>query len=98
MLTQSKKKISLLSDRRDHPAKGLLGGLPGAPAVIEIDDGTRPHPKSRTSVASGRRVRLLYAGGGGFGDPRRRDRTAIEADLRNGYVTEAAAKRDYGVE
>jgi N-methylhydantoinase B len=95
--TPAPVRLSLLSDRRDHPAKGLLGGLPGAPAVIEIDDGTRPHPKSRTSVAPGRRVKLLYPGGGGFGDPRQRDRAAIEADLRDGYVTANAAKRDYGV-
>jgi len=96
--TPAAVRLSLLSDRRDHPAKGLLGGGPGGAAVIEIDDGTRPHPKSRTSVDTGRRVRLLYAGGGGFGDPARRDRAAIEADLRDGYVTADAARRDYGVE
>lgn len=96
--TAAPVRLSLLSDRRDHPAKGLLGGRHGAPAVIEIDDGTRPHPKSRTSVAPGRRVRLLYAGGGGFGDPRERDPEAVRADLRDGYITAEAARRDYGVE
>lgn len=93
--TEAPVRLSLLSDRRDHPAKGLLGGLPGAPAVIEIDDGTRPHPKSRTTVAPGRRVRLLYPGGGGFGPPRERDRAAVEADIRDGYVTPEAAARDH---
>jgi N-methylhydantoinase B len=96
--TDAPVRLSLLSDRRDHPAQGLLGGMPGAPAVIEIDDGTRPHPKSRTTVAAGRKVTLLYPGGGGFGDPRRRDRAAVEADIRDGYVTPEAASRDYGVE
>ena len=91
-------RLSLLSDRRDHPAKGLLGGLPGGKAVIEIDDGTKLHPKSRSTVAPGRRIRLLYAGGGGFGDPQARDRTAIQADLRDGYITAEEAKRDYSVE
>lgn len=96
--TSAPVRLSLLSDRRDHPAKGLLGGGPGAPAVIEIDDGTRPHPKSRSSVDPGRRVRLFYAGGGGFGDPRERDPQAVLADLRDGYITAEAARRDYGVE
>ncbi|HZF76878.1 MAG TPA: hydantoinase B/oxoprolinase family protein [Acetobacteraceae bacterium] len=96
--TEAPVRLSLLSDRRDHPAKGLLGGRPGAPAVIEIDDGTRPHPKSRTTIAPGRCVRLLYPGGGGFGPPRERDRAAIEADLRDGYVTPEAAARDYGTD
>jgi N-methylhydantoinase B len=95
--TPAAVRLSLLSDRRDHPAQGLLGGLPGAAAVIEVDDGTRPHPKSRTSVAAGRRVTLRYAGGGGFGDPRLRDPAAIAADLRDGIITAAAAARDYGV-
>lgn len=96
--TEAPVRLSLLSDRRDHPAKGLLGGLPGGAAVIAIDDGTRPHPKSRTSVEPGRRVTLLYAGGGGFGPPRERDRAAVLADLRDGYITAEAAKRDYGLE
>jgi N-methylhydantoinase B len=95
--TPAAVRLSLLSDRRDHPAQGLLGGRPGAAAVIAIDDGTRPHPKSRTSVGTGRRVTLLYAGGGGFGDPVLRDPAAIAADLRDGYITEEAAMRDYGV-
>ena len=95
--TPAAVRLSLLSDRRDHPAQGLLGGGPGGAAVIAIDDGTRPHPKSRTSVDTGRRVTLLYAGGGGFGDPKQRDRAAVEADIRDGYITAEAAARDYGV-
>ena len=89
-------RLSLLSDRRDHPAQGLLGGGPGAPAVISIDDGTQPHPKSRSTVAPGRRVTLLYPGGGGFGDPAQREPAAILADLRDGYITADAARKDYG--
>ncbi len=95
--TDAPVRLSLLSDRRDHPAKGLLGGLPGAPAVIEFDDGTRPHPKSRTGVKPGQRVKLLYPGGGGFGDPKARDRQAVLDDLADGYITAEAAARDYGV-
>lgn len=95
--TPAAVRLSLLSDRRDHPAQGLLGGGQGGAAVIAIDDGTRPHPKSRTSVDTGRRVTLLYAGGGGFGDPKQRDRAAVEADIRDGYITAEAAARDYGV-
>ena len=66
-------RLSLLSDRRDHPALGVLGGEPGAPALIEFGDGTRPHPKSRTMIAPGTRLRMTYAGRGGYGDPQARD-------------------------
>jgi N-methylhydantoinase B len=89
-------RLSLLSDRRDHPALGVLGGASGAPALIEFGDGTRPHPKSRTTIAPGTRLRMIYAGGGGYGDPKTRDPAAIGADLRDEYITPAAARAAYG--
>lgn len=89
-------RLSLLSDRRDHPALGVVGGKPGAPALIEFGDGTRPHPKSRTMIEPGMRLRMIYAGGGGYGDPKTRDPDAIADDLRDGYVTSSAALTDYG--
>ncbi len=91
-------RLSLLSDRHQHPPYGVRGGMHGAPSVITLDDGSKPHPKSRTSVDPGRRVTLLYAGGGGYGDPKLRNREAVKSDLRNGYISPAAAKRDYGLE
>lgn len=96
--TEAASRLSLLSDRHQHPASGVLGGLHGAPSVIALDDGTRPHPKSRSSVQPGQRLTLLYAGGGGYGDPKQRDRDAVRADLRDGYISAEAAKRDYGLE
>ena len=39
---------------------------------------------------------LDKAGGGGFGDPKKRDPMAIRHDIAEGYVTPEAAKRDYG--
>jgi N-methylhydantoinase B len=91
-------RLSLLSDRHKHPPYGVRGGLHGAPSVITLDNGETPHPKSRTSIDAGSRVTLRYAGGGGFGDPRARDREAVRADLRDGYISPLAAKRDYGLE
>jgi N-methylhydantoinase B len=91
-------RLSLLSDRRDHPALGVLGGGSGAPAAIELSDGTRPHPKSRTTIPPGTRLRMAYPGAGGYGDPKYRDRAAVERDLQEGYITPAAAREYYGVE
>ena len=36
-------------------------------------------------------------GGGGWGDPLRRDPAAVAADVRNGFVSAEAARRDYSV-
>jgi len=88
-------RLSLLSDRREHPALGVLGGAPGACSDIRMSDGTRPHPKSRTTIGPGMRLTMSYAGGGGYGPPGERDPEALAADLRDGVVTEAGA-RAYG--
>jgi N-methylhydantoinase B len=44
----------------------------------------------------GERVHLETPGGGGYGPPEERPAAAITRDIANGYVTPAAAKRDYG--
>jgi N-methylhydantoinase B len=41
---------------------------------------------------------MCYAGGGGYGDPKSRDRAAVERDLRDEYITPAAARAHYGLE
>ncbi len=96
--TPGPARLSLLSDRRDHPAIGMLGGHDGAPSAIAFEDGTRPHPKSRSIVQPGRRVLLNYAGGAGYGDPRARDRASVQADIADGYVSQEAARQLYGME
>jgi N-methylhydantoinase B len=50
------------------------------------------HPLDAGSV-----VDLLTGGGGGFGEPTERDPDRVRADVIDGYVTEEAAERDYGV-
>jgi N-methylhydantoinase B len=95
--TDAPARLSLLSDRHQHPAEGVLGGSPGAPSAIVLDDGTRPHPKSRSAIGSRRRLLLHYAGGGGYGPPTERSREAVQADVRDGYISAEAARRDYGL-
>ena len=41
--------------------------------------------------------RLDTPGGGGFGNPFERDAERVLADVREGYITQAAAEREYGV-
>jgi N-methylhydantoinase B len=96
--TEQAVRLSLLSDRHQHPPYGVRGGMHGGPSMIALDNGDKPHPKSRTSVDAGRRVTLHYAGGGGYGDPRARSRDAVKSDLLDGYISALAAKRDYGLE
>jgi N-methylhydantoinase B len=45
----------------------------------------------------GDRVRISTGGGGGYGDPQRRDRDRICADVMRGYVSPEAARDIYGL-
>jgi N-methylhydantoinase B len=96
--TPGPARLSLLSDRHEHPASGILGGEAGGPSVVTFADGSKPHPKSRTTVPPGARLTLLYAGGGGYGPPKERDRDAVRADLADGYISPGAARDTYGLE
>lgn len=42
-------------------------------------------------------IRIIFAGGGGYGDPRQREPDAVLADVLNGFVSHEAARREYGV-
>jgi N-methylhydantoinase B len=87
--------VSLISDRRDHPALGLFGGQPGSPVRLVLNDGQFIHPKARSSLKPGDRLTIQFAGGGGYGPPDQRDRKLVLEDLRNGYITESATRQIY---
>jgi N-methylhydantoinase B len=89
--------FSAMFDRVDHPARGRSGGLPGAPTTLAQDDQTPMRGKGRQFVPPGRRVLLACPGGGGYGDPARRDRASVKRDLAYGYISADAARRVYGL-
>ena len=82
------------------PPWGLHGGGTGAVnrAVIRKTDGSERAVAKETNIQleAGDLVIFLTAGGGGYGDPQRRDAEAIAADLRAGLISAEAAARDYG--
>jgi N-methylhydantoinase B len=79
--------FSAMFDRITHPAKGRQGGGDGAPGVVALDDGTKLKPKGWQHVPAGRRLVLKMPGGGGYGDPARRNADARREDAIKGYVT-----------
>jgi N-methylhydantoinase B len=88
-------RFSAMFDRIDHPALGREGGAPGAPGRVALDDGTVLRGKGLQFVAPGRRLVLELPGGGGHGDPRGRNATAVERDIANGNISAAQAAADY---
>ena len=91
-------RLSLLSDRQKYPPRGLFGGGDGAPVRIVTGSGHTPHPKSRTTIDPKETLILTFSGGAGFGNPAERSRDAVLRDIKNGYVTAEAGRRDYGVD
>jgi N-methylhydantoinase B len=90
--------FSAMFDRIDHPARGRAGGLAGAPTTLALDDQTPMRGKGRQFVPHGRKVMLACPGGGGYGDPKQRDRAAVKRDLALGYISADVAARIYGLD
>jgi len=93
--------FSARSDAHLVPAPGLDGGLAGSVSRILRNPGTEReeilHSKASGLVLdAGETIRVETLGGGGFGAPQERAPAALARDLREGKVTEAAARRNHG--
>ncbi len=83
-------------------AFGLLGGRGSIlnSIVLEYPDGTRRVPKNKdliTGVPKGTYYHQVAGGGGGYGDPKKRDRDKLRAEVRNGVISEKAAREIYNL-
>jgi N-methylhydantoinase B len=88
-----------LGDRHISQPFGVFGGQPGDLARTVLNpDGNAKELGSKDVVAleAGDIVSFQLAGAGGYGDPKDRALHQIAADIADGYVTAAGAKRDYG--
>jgi N-methylhydantoinase B len=83
------------------PPWGLRGGGDAAINSVEITgtDGAVRSIRKATQhpIAAGETLRVRSGGGGGYGPPAERDPEAVRRDIAEGYVSAAAAQRDYGV-
>jgi len=91
-------RFNAMFDRVANPARGRAGGLPGAPGRVSLSDGTVLRGKGTQPVPPDQHLILELPGGGGYGDPAKRDPALLARDLRNGYLSEEAVHLDYGVD
>jgi N-methylhydantoinase B len=86
-------------ERTKHGGWGIEGGREGRPnaSSLRLPDGTRRSltKVTRLRVPKGATFELSTGGVGGYGEPSERDAEAVRRDVREGYVSEAAARRDY---
>jgi N-methylhydantoinase B len=86
-------------ERTRTPPWGLRGGEPGRPNRLRVvlADGSEHVLRKTTAraVPAGSAIEIEVGGGGGYGPASARDPMSVQDDLRNGYVTEDAARRLY---
>jgi N-methylhydantoinase B len=85
-------------DKSRFPPGGVAGGEAGSGARFVIRLGTEQEyvtPSSgRYEMQAGERFLLQSAGGGGCGEPSRRDPAAVARDIAEGYVTAEATTKE----
>jgi N-methylhydantoinase B len=102
-LSESGAEVFLLGERGKYPPFGVNGGESAAlnRFIYETDTGERTPPLvskvTDIKIRPGQKVRLETPGGGGFGNPAARDPSRVARDVRLGYVSRDAARRDYKV-
>lgn len=97
--TRGEHRLMALTERTMSPAWGLNGGESARPNGLRLlmPDGTAREITKVTGIElpAGTVIEVSSGGGGGFGPPSERAPEAVHNDVREGYVTEAAARRHY---
>ncbi|MFX1537607.1 MAG: hydantoinase B/oxoprolinase family protein [Promethearchaeota archaeon] len=94
--------FSAHSDRHRIPPWGLMEGLPGRCGRFILNPDTPngrvlPSKVSNVLIKSGDVIRIMTAGGGGFGSPLERDPNYIIRDYLLGKISQEQAKQAYSV-
>jgi len=103
VLDADRSVISYCSDRERAVTWGIEGGLPGTPHGVALDRADEDEPRnlgtvfSGVSVTPGDSFSRPSSGGGGYGDPTKRDPEAVLEDVIDEYVSIERARTDYGV-
>ena len=92
-VTQEKSGLPARQPITEHRARGQHC------SVIRVD-GTREQLPTKfvTHLQKGEKLRIETPGGGGWGDPRERDRDALGRDVAEGLVSPERAREFYGAE
>ncbi len=87
----------LLAGRMEDGAKGLDGGGSGVAGAVEVDGKSIGWGKPYL-LQPGDRIVYRTAGGGGYGDPRERDRASVKREHRDGLISTAVTRKVYGLD
>jgi N-methylhydantoinase B len=96
-------QLVIFGDGDFEPAFGLFGGGDGTLNTIRLTfpDGNKVVPRNKDlikEVPAGTQYFQMAGGGGGYGDPARRDRDLLTAEVRNGIISATQARQVYGLD
>jgi N-methylhydantoinase B len=103
-LRRGEARVSMVMDHGRTGPQGVLGGKDGGTNTVEVSQGGKSYRPPHLSkdqdiqIGVGDVVRVSTPGGGGFGDPARRDRAAIARDVARGYYSESEAREKFGAQ
>jgi N-methylhydantoinase B len=78
-------------DRIKNAAQGRDGGKPGSKGVAKLGSGKNLPDKGIHLVPKGDSLIVELPGGGGFGDPAKRRKDLVEADVKAGLTSQPSA-------
>ena len=79
-------------DRVKNPARGRDGGKPGATGSLTLTSGRKLKGMGRQVIPIGEELIIEMPGGGGYGNPKSRDRKKIVEDIKAGLINSDHAK------
>jgi len=96
-------QVVVFGDGDFEPAFGLFGGGSGSLNFIRLTypDGTVVKPRNKDLIAGVPRGTVYHqqaGGGGGYGDPTKRDRVKLRQEIRDGLISPDAARKMYGAD
>ena len=101
-LLRGEARASFVMDHGRVGPQGALGGSDGGTNVVRVGVGGTEYIPPHLSkdqgirVESGDTIAVSTPGGGGYGDPKQRDKTLVARDVAKGYYTEEEAVRKFG--
>lgn len=101
-LLRGEARASFVMDHGRSGPLGALGGQDGGVNRVKVFRGGEEHVPPHLSkeqdipLKAGDRVQVNTPGGGGYGDPRQRDRALVRRDVAMGYYSEDEARERFG--
>ena len=92
--------LTAATTRSKFPPWSLNGGHEGSSNMYELIRSDGDNEKggffSNVKLKKGDVLRIRTGNGGGFGDPKKRDRAAVARDVKNGLISAERAREVYG--